>query len=103
MADSAPLLQSPNFPIGTTLLSYQGHPTGASAVCWSPDGSRIASSQDMTVQVWDATTGATLMSYHEHSNHVFAVSWFPDGRRIAFCSGEAVHVCDVETGTTTVV
>lgn len=38
---------------GSVVLTYQGQESG-SAVAWSPDGTRIASSDGRTVQVWTA-------------------------------------------------
>ncbi len=45
----------PTPPIGTLLLTYQGHKDLVYGVAWSPDGTRIASgSGDNTVQIWDS-------------------------------------------------
>ena len=65
MADSAPRLQSPNFPIGTTLLTYRGHPTGANVVCWSP----MVVASLLVLRMDGAGVGqlrSYIISYREH-------------------------------------
>ncbi len=64
-----------------TLAGHFGHVKG---VCWSPDGTRLATAgADRLVHVWDAKTGKTTHSFDGHSEEVFAVSWHPDGNTIA--------------------
>jgi WD40 repeat protein len=55
------------------------------AVTWSPDGSRIASTEGYrTVQLWDAGSEQCLFTYTGHADSVYAaVAWSPDGSRIA--------------------
>ena len=75
-------------PIGATLFEYHGHPSGAFAIAWSPDGTLIASGgSDKTAQVWSALTGETRLVYHGHSDQVNSVNWSPDGRLIASRGG----------------
>ncbi len=77
-------LIKPPVPVGTTLLTYQGHSNEVNAIAWSPDGKRIASgSWDETAQVWEAATGQALATYQGHTDGVNAVAWSPDGKRIA--------------------
>ena len=67
--------------------TYRGHSFVVSAVAWSPDGKRIAStSKDKSVQVWDAATGKNLFTYKGHSKGVLAEVWSPDGKYIASAS-----------------
>ena len=71
-------------PIGTTFYTYRGHTDKVLALAWSPDSTRIASSsQDATVQVWDAISGNHSFMYHGNFNSVGSVAWSPDGGRIA--------------------
>jgi eukaryotic-like serine/threonine-protein kinase len=70
--------------LDTTRYIYNGHTNNVLVVGWSPDGRRIASgSDDMTVQLWDATTGSNAFTYHGHTSSVYAVAWSHDGTRIA--------------------
>ena len=41
-----------------------------------------SSSDDKTVQVWDATDGANPFTYTGHKGAVFAVDWSHDGKYI---------------------
>jgi WD40 repeat protein len=59
-------------------------------VVWSPDGTHIASSSDDgTVQVWDAANGGQVYTYRGHSDGVWGVAWAPDGKRIVSGGGTA--------------
>ena len=69
-------------PIGTTLFTYLEHVKAVRAVAWSPDGTQIASSSDdNTLQVWDALTGSQNRTY-EHGR-AEEIAWSPDGKRLA--------------------
>jgi hypothetical protein len=68
-------------PLGTTFVTYRGHSESVLALAWSPSGKYIvsaggnnlvgATSNDNTVQVWDAVTGTHSITYKGHS----AVHW----------------------------
>jgi serine/threonine protein kinase len=87
-------------PIGTRLLTYQGHTDWVYAVSWSPDGTRLASgSGDNTVQVWEASTGRLLHTYRGHARTVNALSWSPDGTRLVSGSDDnTMQVWEASTG-----
>ncbi len=86
-------------PIGATLFEYHGHPSGAFAVAWSPDGTLIVSGgSDKTVQVWSALTGVTRLVYRGHTDQVNSVNWSPDGKLIASSGDGSVQVWDAATG-----
>jgi WD40 repeat protein len=55
---------TPSVPaLDTALLKYTGHTQAVIGVVWSADGKHIASSSDDgTVQLWDATSGQQLWS-----------------------------------------
>ncbi len=73
----------PSIPQGTLLVTYRGHSERLHSVVWSPDGTRIASSDDKTVQVWNAYDGSQPFTYRGHRDAVSSVAWSPDGTRIA--------------------
>jgi WD40 repeat protein len=72
---------------GETKLIHQApHQTGLwiTAVAWSPDGTRLASSaSDGAVEVWHVNDGSTICRYLGHFSGVNAVAWSPDGISIA--------------------
>src|SRR5262249_15548491 len=59
------------------------HQPGAQQVAWFPDGARIATAGDTTVQIWDATTGAQVLTFRGHSDPIRALALSPDGQRVA--------------------
>ena len=85
----APVLK----PVPTQQLAqvvYRGHAGLVWSVAWSPDGQFIAStSDDNTVQVWQAANGKRISVYDASSVH--AAAWSPNGKLIAFTDGGAVQ------------
>ena len=93
----APLLERSEFNILPKTQILSGHFDDVTAVAWSPDGSRIATSSSFDdLRVWDAVTGKELLSL-ERGHLVGSVSWSPDGSRIATGS-DGVWVWDAVTG-----
>lgn len=76
-----------SFKQGDLIYEYDTHANWVSAVAWSPDGTRIASSGgDATIRIWNPTNGENLLTYHGQSgrlSEVLAVAWSPDSTRIA--------------------
>jgi WD40 repeat protein len=73
-----------NVATGKQLNVLPCHKADVSAVCVSPDGSRLATaSYDGTVKLWDAATGRDLHTFRGHTGQVRAVAFSPDGRRLA--------------------
>ena len=92
---------SPTITLGSPLYTYSGHHGFVNAVAWSPDGKRIASSSDdNTVQVWNAADGGNVYTYRGHSNLVEAVAWSPNGKHIASGGFDStVQVWDTADGS----
>jgi WD40 repeat protein len=66
------------------LKNLIGHRAEVTGVCWSPDGTRLATaSWDRTAKVWEAVSGKELLTLSGHTNAVHSVSWSPDGKRVA--------------------
>jgi eukaryotic-like serine/threonine-protein kinase len=86
--------------VGTTLLTYHGHPLKVYALAWSPDCKEIASGgYDTTAQVWDANSGDIISTYRGHTAQVYSVTWSPDSSKIVSGSFDAtVQMWDASTG-----
>jgi WD40 repeat protein/DNA-binding SARP family transcriptional activator len=62
------------------LLSYAGHSALVWETSWSPDGKRIASSDERrSVQIWDVDTGDTVYSF-QTPGFALSLDWTPDGK-----------------------
>jgi serine/threonine protein kinase len=99
MPGSAPRIRTP-VPAQKKPFIYRGHKSAVTAVAWSPDGRRMASSSyDSTVQLWNASDGSHLFTYKGHRAPVFSVAWSPDGTRIASSSWDmTVQIWDANNG-----
>lgn len=78
-----------NVKTGKTVLRYDAHAGfspnfSVSALAWSPDGSRIASTcDDKTIRIWNADTGDNIARCHVHADWVSDIAWSPDSTLIA--------------------
>lgn len=84
------------------VLVNKTHYNSVTALSWSPDGTRIASSSlSHDVRVWEAETGRPVSKYLDHVGQVNALAWSPDGSRIASGSSDrTVQVWDPGGGKT---
>jgi WD40 repeat protein len=91
--DSTPQAQ------GTILSEYAGHSGYSRLIAWSPDGTRIVSSDSGfsesndggILHIWSVDGGAQLFTYDPHAHSVREhVAWSPDGTRIAL--GQGTHL-----------
>jgi WD40 repeat protein len=82
---------------GAERLKISNHASWVSDVCYSPDGSRIATaSRDKTAKVFDAENGSLLATYSEHNAPVRAVAFAPDGKSVISAAENRVHVWNAE-------
>ncbi|CAK94244.1 unnamed protein product (macronuclear) [Paramecium tetraurelia] len=75
-----------------------GHKGNVKQVCFSPDGTTLASgSRDMSIHLWDVKTGQQMFKLEGHEHCVNSVCFSPDG--ITLASGKS-YICiwDVKTG-----
>jgi WD40 repeat protein len=80
----------------------RGHDRLIRAICWSPDGTRLASgSEDKTMRLWSLATWSETLPPMRQSGRVNSVDWLPDEKypRLA-CATDAgvVSIWDPLTG-----
>jgi WD40 repeat protein len=87
------------FSLNERSLTYRGHTHKISAVAWSPDGRRIAStSNDKTMQVWDSANRRLSFIYRNPSCGLNAVAWSSDSCYLAAAGNDkTVQVWDAIT------
>jgi WD40 repeat protein len=70
---------------GQQVLALVGHTARVWSICFSPDGSQMATASDdeQAVKVWDARTGQELLNLPGHTTGVTSVCFSRDGNRLA--------------------
>ena len=87
----------------------KGHTRQVPSLCWSPDGSRLAScSLDYTIRLWDAQSGTctrmllTEGTYAHTMEAPLIAAWSPDGRCLASASElGTIRLWDTASGACT--
>jgi WD40 repeat protein len=64
------------------LVVLEGHTDKLNSAAFSTDGSRIITSDDHTVRVWDATSGLVLAEFNGHNRPIKSAAFSVDGCRI---------------------
>ena len=74
--------------------------SGATALAFSPDGTRLAGATlNRTVLVWDTATGAEIAKLEGHNEPVTCVAFSPDGHSLVSGSDDrSVRLWDIERG-----
>jgi WD40 repeat protein/DNA-binding SARP family transcriptional activator len=87
-------------PQGRVHQTFHQHTQAITALAFSPDSRRLASSsQDGKVCLWDAQSGSLILTLHKHTNVVWSVAFSPDGALLASSSSDrTVCLWDVQTG-----
>jgi WD40 repeat protein len=61
-------------------------------ISWHPDGTMLAVSDDLTVQIIDATTRQPINNLSDFAELVTDVKWSPDGNKLAIATRFSVQV-----------
>ena len=84
---------------GHLVQTYTGQADEVGSLSWSADGTSLASSDDVSVQVWNALTGQRIYDFEKNTNCTTpAVAWSPDGQTLAYLSCDQVRVVNPFTG-----
>lgn len=89
----------------STVRILLGHTDGVNSCCFSPDGSRIASTSghigyEYSVRIWDVKTGSTIKALYGHTDYVTSCCFSPNGSKIASASADkTVKIWDTVTGS----
>lgn len=81
-------------------LDARSTPAAVRAVCFSRDGSLVATGgDDWTIRIWNARTGTLLRTIEGARQHVFGLCFHPAGNILfSCCRDPVVQVWDVRTG-----
>jgi WD40 repeat protein/Flp pilus assembly protein TadD len=88
---------------GRQLRVLSGHQGGVYRVCFSPDGTRLASAgNDGTMRIWRVVNGRELHVARAPGGPLRCVAWRPDGKELASVGADgAIHLWDAATGEST--
>ena len=80
-------------------LRLIGHTDCVTSVCYTPDGTEVASgSYDNTIRVWHAGSGRLLATVDGHTSRVTSVQYSPSGQVLASGAGDCtVRLWNVES------
>ncbi|KAG8217076.1 WD40-repeat-containing domain protein [Butyriboletus roseoflavus] len=73
---------------------FKGHSDAVWWICYSLDGSKIASCDREVIQIWDRTTGASVAINEE----AWSLAWSDDGRLFAGCINGSIKIYNPNTG-----
>lgn len=66
-------------PDGNAYKTFAGHTDEVNVICWSPDGSLLAScSDDSTAKIWSTEEGL-IHDLKGHLKEIYTVRWTPSG------------------------
>ena len=68
-----------------------------SSVDYSPSGTKLALSTDVTVQIFDTSSGQILNTFPIFSERILAVKWDPSETKLAVATGNHVQIWNVST------
>lgn len=87
---SGKIIQIVSIPAGKVILTFTGQGAAYTrSLSWSPDGKRIVSAGNKTIQIWDSRTGEKLFTYDGQQGtedgyaYPSSLCWSPDGKYIA--------------------
>ena len=87
----------------TEVQTITSHSDWVTAVAWSEDGTRLASSsRDKSAKVFSTATGELLITYSGHGEVVSGVVFHPDGQQVYSAGADRkIHLWNVADGKKT--
>jgi WD40 repeat protein len=71
-----------------------------SSLAWSPDGQRLAMSNDASIQIWETRTELEVLGLSGHHDRVTDLAWSPDSTKLVSASADgAPRIWDLETSS----
>jgi hypothetical protein len=93
-------------PVSATLeLSKLSHNSNISLARYSPDGTKLATSDGMDIFIWDAATGNAIRKFtpsnaqSPYGTNVFSFAWHPASKLMVVGGVNTVAVFDTSTGS----
>jgi WD40 repeat protein len=81
-----------NATTGKLLYTYHSHSIGSSDISWSPDSTRIISTFDQTIEIWNVVTEETLSTINRSTYpHVADIGWSPNSKHIEVLYQETLY------------
>lgn len=84
-----------------SIVWEQKRETDITTVSFSGDGSKLATSEEHAIVIWDSESGDQLSVLESSAEAFSSIDWSPDSRRLVASSTSSVSIVDVASGLVT--